>query len=199
MRRMASELEKLRGELEKLIGELYEGEHKILVHGEGSAGARVMLVGEAPGEQEALLQRPFVGRAGRSLDELLELTGLKRPELYITNAVKFRPVKPTARGHANRPPTREEIELFRPWLLRELKLVSPRVVASLGNVPLLALTGKRLSIGETHGRPMELPALGCTLFPLYHPASVLYNPSLRETHKEDIRRFGDFCREVLGE
>ncbi len=192
-------LKALNEEMLRFFEELYAPERRALVLGDGRADAAVMLVGEAPGEQEALLQRPFVGRAGRSLDELLELTGLKRPELYITNAVKFRPVKPTARGHANRPPTREEIELFRPWLLRELKLVSPRVVASLGNVPLLALTGKRLSIGETHGRPMELPSLGYTLFPLYHPASVLYNPSLRETHREDIRRFGDFCREVLGE
>ena len=75
---MASELERLRGELEKLIDELYEGEHRILVHGEGKPGARVMLVGEAPGEQETLQRRPFVGKAGRNLDEFLELAGIDR-------------------------------------------------------------------------------------------------------------------------
>ncbi len=184
---MASELEKLRGELEKLIGELYEGEHKILVHGEGSAGARVMLVGEAPGEQETLQRRPFVGKAGKNLDEFLELAGIDRRELYVSNAVKFRPTKLSAAGRVvNRPPTREEVKLFLPWLKREIALVHPEVVVSLGNVPLRALLGPRCVIGDVHGRFQD--AEGVRLYPMYHPASLIYNPSLRAVYAEDVRR-----------
>lgn len=185
-----TKLRQLNEEMEKYFQELYAPEGRILVPGDGDASARVALVGEAPGEQEALLRRPFVGRAGKNLDEFLSLTGLKRPQLYITNAVKFRPVRQTQRGQANRPPTREEIELFRPWLLKELGLVRPRLVASLGNVPLLALTGRRAAIGQLHGQMLELPELGCALFPLYHPAAVIYNPSLREAYLRDMQRFG---------
>ena len=118
---MSGELDRMRAELERLIAELYEGERKILVHGEGAPEARVMLVGEAPGEQETLQGRPFVGKAGKNLNEFLELAGLRREELYVTNAVKFRPTKLSAAGRiVNRPPTREEVQLFLPWLRREI-------------------------------------------------------------------------------
>ena len=191
--RMANELEKLRGELEKLIGELYEGEHKILVHGEGEAGARVMLVGEAPGEQETLQRRPFVGKAGKNLDEFLALAGIDRGELYVSNAVKFRPTKLSAAGRVvNRPPTREEVKLFLPWLKREIALVAPEVVVTLGNVPLKALLGSRVVIGDVHGQFREIE--GVRLYPMYHPASLIYNPSLRSAYAEDIRRLADWLR-----
>ena len=184
---MATELEKLRDELEKLIVELYEGEHKILVHGEGDPGARVMLVGEAPGEQETLQRRPFVGKAGKNLDEFLELAGIDRRELYVSNAVKFRPTKLSAAGRVvNRPPTREEVKLFLPWLKREIALVAPEVVVSLGNVPLRALLGPRCVIGDVHGQFQD--AEGVRLYPMYHPASLIYNPSLRAVYAEDVRR-----------
>ena len=190
---MANELEKLRSELEKLIGELYEGEHKILVHGEGDPGARVMLVGEAPGEQETLQRRPFVGRAGKNLDEFLELAGIDRGQLYVSNAVKFRPTKLSGAGRAvNRPPTREEVKLFLPWLKREIALVAPEVVVTLGNVPLKALLGPRAVIGDVHGQFQD--AEGARLYPMYHPASLIYNPSLRPVYAEDIRRLGDWLR-----
>ena len=191
---MASELEKLRSELEKLIGELYEGEHKILVHGEGSARARVMLVGEAPGEQETLQRRPFVGKAGKNLDEFLELAGIDRSELYVSNAVKFRPTKISAAGRTvNRPPTLEEVKLFLPWLKREIALVAPEVVVSLGNVPLKALVGPGAVIGNVHGQFQETD--GARLYPMYHPASLIYNPSLRSVYAEDIRRLAAWLRE----
>lgn len=103
-----------------------------------------------PASRRPCCAGPSWAARGKNLDEFLSLTGLKRPQLYITNAVKFRPVRQTQRGQANRPPTREEIELFRPWLLKELGLVRPRLVASLGNVPLLALTA---------GEP---PSVSCT-------------------------------------
>lgn len=188
-------LEKQRGELEKLIGELYEGEKKVLVHGEGSVGARLMLIGEAPGEQETLQRRPFVGKAGKNLDEFLELAQLDRSELYVSNTVKFRPTKISSAGRVvNRPPSREEIQIFLPWLKREIETVHPQVVVTLGNVPLKALTGPKTVIGDVHGSFME--AEGMRIYPMYHPASMIYNRSLREVYAGDIRRLADWLQKV---
>ena len=190
---MSGELDRMREELNRLIADLYEGEKKILVHGEGEIGARVMLVGEAPGEQETLQGRPFVGKAGRNLDEFLELAGLERSQLYVTNAVKFRPTKRSAAGRTvNRPPTREEVSLFLPWLRREIELVAPEVIVTLGNVPLRALTGPRAVIGDVHGSLQD--ADGLRLYPMYHPASLIYNPALRPVYAEDIRRLSAHLR-----
>ena len=190
---MSGELDRMREELNRLIADLYEGEKKILVHGEGEIGARVMLVGEAPGEQETLQGRPFVGKAGRNLDEFLELAGLERSALYVTNAVKFRPTKRSAAGRTvNRPPTREEVSLFLPWLRREIELVAPEVIVTLGNVPLRALTGPKAVIGDVHGAFQN--ADGLRLYPMYHPASLIYNPALREVYAEDIRRLSAHLR-----
>lgn len=190
---MSCELDRMREELNRLIADLYEGEKKILVHGEGEIGARVMLVGEAPGEQETLMGRPFVGKAGKNLDEFLELAGLERSQLYVTNAVKFRPTKRSAAGRTvNRPPTREEVSLFLPWLRREIELVAPEVIVTLGNVPLRALTGPKAVIGDVHGAFQD--ADGLRLYPMYHPASLIYNPALREVYAEDIRRLSAHLR-----
>lgn len=189
---MATELEELRGELEEYIDKLYAGEHRVLVHGEGEIGARIMLVGEAPGEQETLQRRPFVGKAGKNLDEFLALAGLERGALYVTNAVKFRPTKRSAAARTvNRAPTAEEVKLFLPWLQREIALVGPEVVVTLGNVPLRAL-GERRSIGDVHGQFIR--AEGVTLYPMYHPASLIYNPALRETYAQDIRRLAEWLK-----
>lgn len=191
MRELTGEMDKLRTELEKLIAEVYEEDRKILVHGEGRSGARVMLIGEAPGEQETLQRRPFVGKAGRNLDEFLELAGIDRSELYVSNTVKFRPTKISAAGRVvNRPPTREEINLFLPWLKREMELVQPEVVVTLGNVPLKALMGSKVIIGDVHGAFQYVE--GMRLYPMYHPASLIYNPSLRETYAGDIRRLASW-------
>ena len=190
---MSGELDRMREELNRLIADLYEGEKKILVHGEGEIGARVMLVGEAPGEQETLQGRPFVGKAGKNLDEFLELAGLERSQLYVTNAVKFRPTKRSAAGRTvNRPPTREEVSLFLPWLRREIELVAPEVIVTLGNVPLRALTGPKSVIGDVHGAFQD--ADGLRLYPMYHPASLIYNPALREVYAEDVRRLSAHLR-----
>ena len=191
MRELTGEMDKLRTELEKLIAEVYEEDRKILVHGEGRPGARVMLIGEAPGEQETLQRRPFVGKAGRNLDEFLELAGIDRSELYVSNTVKFRPTKISAAGRVvNRPPTREEINLFLPWLKHEMELVQPEVVVTLGNVPLKALMGSKVIIGDVHGAFQDVE--GMRLYPMYHPASLIYNPSLRETYAGDIRRLASW-------
>ena len=190
---MSGELDRMREELNRLIADLYEGEKKILVHGEGEIGARVMLVGEAPGEQETLMGRPFVGKAGKNLDEFLELAGLERSQLYVTNAGQFRPTRRSAAGRTvTRPPTRAEGSRFLPWLRREIELVAPEVIVTLGNVPLRALTGPKAVIGDVHGAFQD--ADGLRLYPMYHPASLIYNPSLREVYAEDIRRLSAHLR-----
>ena len=186
-------MEKFKAELRAFVDGIYEGEKKVLVFGEGSKEARVALVGEAPGEQETLLGRPFVGKAGKNLDEFLALAGLDRSALYVTNTVKFRPTKISPAGRVvNRPPTQEEIRLFLPWLQKELDMVNPACVVTLGNVPLKALLGRKAVIGELHGQFVD--ADGRTLYPMYHPASLIYNPSLRETYKTDVVRFGAWLR-----
>jgi len=190
-------MHKLRAELEKLIGEVYAGEKKVLVHGEGAEGTRVMLIGEAPGQQETLQGRPFVGKAGKNLDEFLELAGLERCELYVSNTVKFRPTKISAAGRiVNRPPTREEIALFLPWLKREIELVAPEVVVTLGNVPLKALLGSRIVIGDVHGRFQQ--GEGMRIYPMYHPASMIYNPALKQTYAQDIGRLAAWLQQARG-
>ncbi|NLG24829.1 MAG: uracil-DNA glycosylase [Clostridiales bacterium] len=188
-------MQKLRAGQTAFFKDLYPGEHKVLVFGEGDRRAKLMLIGEAPGEQEALSGRPFVGKAGKNLDQFLALTGVTRDRLYITNVVKFRPVRPSAAGNLiNRPPTAEEIKLSLPWLEKEIALIAPRLIVTLGNVPLRALTGRQSTIGKMHGALTQ--AAGRPLYPLYHPASVIYNPSLREIYLEDVRRLKELLEEM---
>ena len=184
-------MERFRAELTEFIDGIYEGEKKVLVHGEGRIGARVMLIGEAPGEQETLQGRPFVGKAGKNLDEFLELAGIDRSQLYVSNTVKFRPTRISDAGRTvNRPPTREEINLFLPWLKREIAMVAPQCVVTLGNVPLKALCDPRTVIGDVHGQFIEPE--GMRIYPMYHPASMIYNPSLRPIYAQDIRSLAEW-------
>jgi len=186
-------MEKFRSELTAFINGLYEGEKKVLVHGEGCIGARIMLIGEAPGEQETLQGRPFVGKAGKNLDEFLELAGISRRELYVSNTVKFRPTKISAAGRTvNRPPTQEEVRIFLPWLKKEIDMVKPECVVTLGNVPLNALAEKKTVIGEVHGTFLNCD--GRRVYPMYHPASMIYNPSLRTVYREDIGRLAEWLK-----
>ncbi len=161
-----------------------------MVFGEGPQGARVMLVGEAPGAEEIRLSRPFVGKAGKNLDEFLKALSLTRSEIYISNVVKFRPYQVSARGTlSNRPPKKEEIACMLPHLLREIEAVAPKVVVTLGNVPLKSLTGdSRIVIGTCHAQCMRARARthDYTLFPLYHPASIIYNPALKAVYAKDL-------------
>ena len=187
-------MDRYRAELSAFVKSVYEGDSKVLVFGEGRIGAPVMMIGEAPGEQETLLGRPFVGKAGKNLDAFLEGAGLDREALYVTNTVKVRPTRLSEAGRTvNRPPTQEEIRLFLPWLEKEIELVSPRCVITLGNVPLKALTDRGSTVGEMHGR--MLPWRGRWLFPMYHPASVIYNPALKAVYQQDIADFARWLRD----
>lgn len=167
-----------------------------LVFGEGDARAALALVGEAPGKQEARLGRPFVGAAGKHLDHFLQAVDISREALYITNAVKFRPTRPGAQGRLNnRAPSKDEIALFSPWLHRELRIVSPKIVATLGNTALYSVTGETLPIGEVHGKPMAWN--GRVLFPLYHPAAVIYRRELAEVYEADLRKLREALESVI--
>ena len=180
--------EDLRQALRAFIAGVMPGRENALVFGEGPKHAKLMLIGEAPGEQETLQGRPFVGKAGQNLDHFLALAGLSREEIYISNAVKLRPTKTGKTGRlSNRPPTKDEIALFRPWLMREIEEVEPGMIATLGNVPLRAVTGRSLSIGEVHGQVLDAGETGLPLFALYHPASLIYNRSLTDVYEQDVR------------
>jgi uracil-DNA glycosylase len=155
-----------------------------MVPGEGNPHAAVMFVGEAPGATEDDLGRPFVGRAGKLLGELLSEAGLVREDVWITNVVKARPP-------SNRDPKAGEVAHCMPWLQREVELIRPRLIVPLGRHALkhFAPTAK---IGDVHGTVVDGdPAL----FPLYHPAAAMYNQTLKATLFEDARALGDRLRE----
>ena len=165
------------------------GYHPVV--GEGDVDASVMFIGEAPGKREAETGRPFVGASGRVLDELLASIGLAREDVYITNVVKDRPPD-------NRDPRAAEIELYTPFLLRQIEIIDPRVIATLGRFAMEFMLrqfdapqyGQRIS--DLHGQPLEVDVpFGSvetvTLLPLFHPAVALYNQSQRGTLEADFR------------
>ena len=174
---------------------LWPAEEKPLVFSEGKCDhPPVMLIGEAPGEQESLQGRPFVGKAGKNLDGFLQAIALRREDIYITNVVKVRPTRVSARGSvSNRPPNREELLLFTPFLYEEIQLVQPGLIVTLGNVALQALMGPQATVGAFHGEETETNVRvqgreeRYPLFPLYHPASIIYNRSLTQVYQDDLR------------
>ena len=179
------------------LDEIYADAHKVVVFGEGNLCADIMLVGEAPGEQETLQRHPFVGKAGKNLDEFLAIMQLPREAIYITNVVKFRPTKshPQTGRLSNRPPDKEEILLCKRFLLEEIELVQPRVVVTLGNVALRTLSGQdKATIGAMHGVPVTIDngTARLTIFPLYHPASIIYNRALKETYERDVHALQEY-------
>lgn len=172
------------------------GVYESPVFGSGPFHPWLMLIGEAPGAQEVLEERAFAGKAGRQLNALLAKADIHREEIYITNAVKFRPVIKSARSLRNRTPRLEEIQSALPLLQREICLLQPHCIATLGNVPLNAVLqlfgqGKR-AIGEVHGSviPLVLQGQPLLLFPLYHPASTIYNRALTLACEEDATNLG---------
>ena len=188
---MMDRMEKYKRDLRAFISGVMPGKENALVFGEGPVRPKLMLIGEAPGEQESIQGRPFVGKAGK----ILELAGLAREEIYISNAVKIRPTRVGKTGRiSNRPPTKEEIALFRPWLIAEIEMVAPRVLATLGNVPLHAVTGEKTTIGQAHGRMGIAGETGMPLFALYHPASLIYNRALTDVYERDVRVLAEQLR-----
>ncbi len=157
------------------------------VPGEGNPRAEVMFIGEAPGRNEDLQGRPFVGAAGKLLTDLLESIGLTRSRVFITNVVKCRPPR-------NRDPRPEEIETCFPYLERQVKLIDPKVIVALGRhsaLTLLEKAGRREdSIMRIRGKIFKVRLFGRdrTLMPTLHPAAALYNPKLKPLLEEDFAK-----------
>lgn len=170
--------------------ERFEGQE--FVFGDGNTDARLLLVGEAPARDEVRLSKPFVGAAGKNLNEFLDMLGIKREEIYITNAIKYRLSEVSSKTGrlVNRPAKKEEIETSREFLIEEINIIKPEYIVTLGNVPLKAVTGDTDSIiGKLHGKVTDIEILGdkYKLFPLYHPASIIYNRDLKEVYINDLK------------
>jgi len=168
-------------------------EGKEIVTGDGNPDSSLLLIGEAPGKDEVAQKRPFVGMAGKNLAQFLEILGLKREEIYITNAIKHKlsKVNPDTGRVSNRPATREEIEQNREYLIEEIAIIDPIYIVTLGNVPLRSILGDyKASIGQFHGKlnKVVLENREYELYPLYHPASIIYNVALKEIYLEDIKK-----------
>lgn len=151
-----------------------------LVMGDGHPSAELVFIGEAPGKNEDLQGKPFVGAAGKFLAEMLAAIGLQREQVYITNIVKYRPPN-------NRDPLPEEKKTFWPYLVRELAAIQPKIVATLGRHSMeYFLPGKRIT--AIHGQPKRITfgRQKLVVLPLYHPAAALYNGGLRQTLIEDF-------------
>ncbi len=159
---------------------------KTVVFGSGNADADLMFVGEAPGASEDEQGVPFVGRAGKLLDRLLEEIGLARSEVFIANTLMCRPP-------GNRDPQPIEIENCHEYLLRKVELIQPSVICTLGNFSTKLLRGDPAGITRVHGQP-EVLTLGhraVRLYPIFHPAAALYTPRMLETLREDFMRLPD--------
>jgi DNA polymerase len=161
-----------------------------VVFGVGDPDADLMFVGEAPGFHEDQQGHPFVGQAGKLLDKLLAGIGLSRESVYIANVIKCRPP-------GNRDPQPDEIEACEGHLFRQLELIEPKLVATLGNFATKLLSGKPHGITRVHGRAQETTVGGrpITLYPLYHPAAALYTPAMLRTLEDDFRRIPELLAE----
>jgi len=149
-----------------------------VVPGEGAEDAELLFIGEAPGWHEDQQGRPFVGPAGQFLDELLASVGLKREDVYIANVIKCRPPQ-------NRDPLPSEIENCRKWLDRQIEIIQPRMIITLGRYSLMRYFPSE-SIGKIHGKPRKLQDV--VYYPMYHPAAALHQGSLRRTIEADMLR-----------
>jgi uracil-DNA glycosylase len=156
---------------------------RTVVFGSGNADADLMFVGEAPGASEDEQGVPFVGRAGKLLEQLLGEIGMARAEVFIANTLMCRPP-------GNRDPQPVEIENCQEYLLRKVELIQPTVICTLGNFSTKLLRGDPAGITRVHGQPevLELGRRAVRLYPIYHPAAALYTPRMLETLREDFSR-----------
>lgn len=157
------------------------------VCGEGNPHATVMFIGEAPGEKEDELGRPFVGAAGKFLNDLMASIDLKREDVYISNVVKYRPPE-------NRDPTPAEKTECLPWLKLEIALVKPRVIVPLGRHALAHFLSD-ITISHAHGKAFPLTE-NITIFPIYHPAAAMHNGNLRTSLQSDFYALSDYLQSL---
>ena len=162
------------------------------VPGEGDPASDLMFVGEAPGYHEDQQGRPFVGQAGKLLEELLASIGLTREQVFIANVLKSRPPN-------NRDPLPEEIAACQPYLWRQIEIIRPKVICTLGNHATKLLTGSAEGITRVHGRPQAFAIAGheMSLYPIFHPAAALYTRAMLATLQEDFRRLPELLERPL--
>ena len=161
-----------------------------LVMGDGNPDADIVLIGEAPGKKEDEQGVPFVGAAGKFLNEMLASAGMNREDVYITNIVKYRPPN-------NRDPSPEEKKAFWPYLLKQLQIIEPKIVVTLGRHSMeYFLPGQYIS--KIHGQPkrIQLGDHEIVIVPLYHPAAALYNGSMRQTLIDDFMRMPEIIAQI---
>lgn len=156
------------------------------VPGAGPEKADIMFIGEAPGFHENQQGLPFVGAAGKFLDDLLEKIGLRRENVFITNVVKCRPP-------GNRDPQPGEIEACRPYLDRQIELIQPKMIITLGRFS-MARYFPNAKISRIHGKPRKMK--GVIYYPMYHPAAALHQPSLRRTVEEDVLKIPELLMQI---
>lgn len=166
-----------------------------MVFGDGNPSAEIVFIGEAPGKNEDLQGLPFVGAAGKFLDEMLDSIGLERSDVYITNIVKYRPPN-------NRDPLPEEKHVFLPYLQAQLEAIQPELVVTLGRHSTNCFLPD-LQISKIHGEPMRIriqfgkkEPTTVVILPLYHPASALYNGSMRQTLLDDFARIPNILKAI---
>lgn len=166
-----------------------------LVFGDGNPEAEIVFIGEAPGKKEDEQGKPFVGAAGRFLNEMLETIGLERKDTYITNIVKYRPPN-------NRDPLPEEKKAFLPYLQAQLEVIQPKIVATLGRHSMNCFLPD-LQISQIHGQPKRIKiqmkgsdTLEIVILPLFHPAAALYNGGMRQTLIDDFSRIPDIIKKL---
>src|SRR5580700_7245286 len=152
-----------------------------LVFGEGNINCTIMFIGEAPGANEDRERRPFVGRGGQLLDRMIESIGWKRGDTYITNIVKRRPPE-------NRDPLPAEIEAYKPYLTRQIEIISPRVIATLGRFSMNYFLPEA-KMTRDHGRVFLVD--GRMIYPIYHPAAALRSTEMMNVFKEDFKKLPD--------
>src|SRR3989442_38562 len=170
---------------------LHEGRTQV-VFGNGNPNADLMFVGEAPGFHEDQQGIPFVGQAGKLLDRPLDGIGFTRADVFVANVLKCRPP-------GNRAPQPDEIEQCEPYLFRQIELIQPKVVATLGNFATKLLSGKPTGITRVHGVEQETTVGGSRvlLYPIYHPAAALYTPRMLEVLENDFRRLPELLGRAL--
>lgn len=189
----ADQLEQLRSKILQTHLPLQETANT-LVFGKGNPDARILFIGEAPGKNEDLQGVPFVGAAGKELDKLLHTISLTIEDVYIANILKYRPPN-------NRDPNEGEIKAHTPFLIEQLTIIQPEIICTLGNFATKFILGgcdpgkmsSMPGITKLHGEHKDatFDSLRFTVFPLYHPAAMLYKPPLRRTMEEDFRKLGE--------
>ena len=157
---------------------LHEGT-KQAVPGDGNPDADILFIGEAPGQKEDELGVPFVGAAGKLLNELLGTIGMNREDIFIANVIKHRPP-------GNRDPLPEEIAVYAPWLAKQIEIINPKIIITLGRFSMDFVLGSGFSISKIHGEPKRKN--GRVIVPLYHPAAALYSGNLRPTLFADFQK-----------